>query len=84
MIEAKVEVTRVSGRGIWVQAHDRKFFLSYFDFPWFKDKPMLAVMHVEECSPGEFYWPLLDINLSLDTLQSPHRFPPQQRAQAGA
>lgn len=79
MIDDKAEVTRVSSRGIWLKAHDRKFFLSYYDFPWFKNKPMRAVMHVEEPSPGEFYWPEINVNLGMETLLSPHRFPPQQR-----
>ena len=84
MIDDKVEVTRVSSRGIWLKAHNRKFFLSYYDFPWFKNKPMQAVLHVEESLPGEFYWPEININLSIETLLSPHRFPPQQRASIGA
>ncbi|MFT3929761.1 MAG: hypothetical protein QM709_05595 [Spongiibacteraceae bacterium] len=79
MIDDKVEVTRVSSRGIWLRVHDRTFFLSYYDFPWFKDKPMRAVLHVEEPTPGEFYWPEINVNLGVDTLKSPHRYPPQQR-----
>lgn len=80
MIDEKVAVTRVSSRGIWLKTPDRKFFLSYYDFPWFKNKPMQAVLHVKELTPGEFYWPEINVNLGVDTLRSPHRFPPQQRA----
>ncbi len=80
MIDNNVEVTRVSSRGIWLKAHDQKYFLSYYDFPWFKNKPMQAVLHVEESSPGEFFWPEINVNLGVATLESPHRHPPQQRA----
>ena len=79
MTDDNVEVTRVSSRGIWLKAHDKKFFLSYYDFPWFKHKPMRAVLHVEESSPGHFYWPDIDVHLGLDSIESPHRYPPQQR-----
>lgn len=80
MIDDKVEVTRVSSRGIWLKAHQQKFFLSYYDFPWFKNKPVQALLHVEERTPGRFYWPEINLNLGVETLQSPHLYPPQQQA----
>ena len=73
MIDNSVEVTRVSSRGIWLKAHDRKFFLSYYDFPWFKNKPVQAVLHVEEPSPGKFYWPEIDIHVDQDFIELQHR-----------
>lgn len=79
MINDNVEVTRVSSRGIWLKAHDKKFFLSYYDFPWFKHKSMQAVLHVKESTPGNFYWPDIDVNLGMATIESPNRYPPQQR-----
>jgi hypothetical protein len=78
MISNSVEVTRVSSRGIWLKTHDKKFFLSYYDFPWFKNKTVHAVMNVEEPSPDHFYWPQLNLNLDLDMIRHPHHFPPQQ------
>ena len=79
MIENDVAVTRVSSRGIWLKTHDRKFFLSYYDFPWFKNKPVQAVMHVEETSPGHFCWPEINVDLGLESIEAPNRYPPQQR-----
>ena len=64
-----VEVTRVSSLGIWLRAHDRKFFLSYYDFPWFKDKPVQAVLNVQQPVPGQFYWPEMDYGVGLDTIE---------------
>jgi len=69
MIDDNVEVTRVSSRGIWLKAHDRKFFLSYYDFPWFKNKPVQAVLHVEESSPGTFHWPQINVRIQQSTLE---------------
>lgn len=76
MIDDNVEVTRVSSRGIWLKAHQQKFFLSYYDFPWFKNKSVQALLHVEEPLPGQFYWPELNLNLAMETLRAPHRHPP--------
>lgn len=82
MIDDSVEVTRVSSRGIWLKAYDKKFFLSYYDFPWFKHKSVQAVLHVQESSPGNFYWPEIDVNLGMAMIESPNRYPPQQQHRA--
>lgn len=70
-----VEVSHVSSQGIWVLAHDKEWFLAYTDFPWFKDATLAKILHVEEPSPGHFYWPDLDIDLSIEILEHPERFP---------
>lgn len=70
-----VEVTHISNNGIWLLAHNEELFLSYDDFPWFLDAPVKAIMHVEEPSEGHFYWPDLDIDISLDSIRSPEKFP---------
>lgn len=67
----EVEVTRVSSLGIWLRAYDKKFFLSYYDFPWFKNKPVQAVLNVRESAPGEFYWPEMDFNIGIDAIEQP-------------
>jgi len=35
-----IEVTHVSTYGVWLLAGDRELFMSYEDFPWFKDMPV--------------------------------------------
>jgi len=70
-----VEVTNVSSHGIWLLAGDKELFMSYEDFPWFKDAPIGKVLHVEEPSPGHFYWPELDVDVGIETIEHPDRFP---------
>jgi len=70
-----VEVTNISGHGLWLLVGDRELFMSYDDFPWFKDAPVGKVLNVEEPSPGHFYWPDLDIDLGLKTIENPEKFP---------
>lgn len=65
-----VEVTRVSSLGIWLRAHDKKFFLSYYDFPRFKNKPLQAVLHVEETAQGSFYWPEIEVTLTKSVMEN--------------
>ena len=71
----QVDVTKVSRHGIWLLCRDREMFLSFKDFPWFKDAPVASLFHVEEPSPNHFYWPDLDVDLSLRTIEDPQRFP---------
>ena len=70
-----VEVTHISGHGVWLLAHDKEMFMSYDDFPWFKDQPVKTILNVEEPSPGHFYWPDIDVDLSEEIIEHPERFP---------
>lgn len=70
-----VEVTNISSHGVWLLAADREMFMSYEDFPWLKDVPVGKVINVEEPTPGHFYWPDLDIDLTSEIIEHPERFP---------
>ncbi len=70
-----VEVTHISSHGVWLLAHDEEFFMSFEDFPWFKDQTVKSILRVEEPSPGHFYWPDIDIDLTEDMIKHPERFP---------
>jgi hypothetical protein len=71
----KVEVTNISSHGIWLLTKDKELFLSYEDFPWFKDVPIKQILNIEEVMPGHFYWPELDVDLSVEIIEHPERFP---------
>ena len=34
----EIEVTNISSHGLWILSNEKEFFLSYDNFPWFKDK----------------------------------------------
>lgn len=70
-----IEVTNISSHGIWLWVESKEYFLSYADFPWFKKRTVEAIVNVEEQSPGHFYWPDLDVDLSLEIIKNPERFP---------
>ena len=46
-----VEVTNISAHGVWLYSHGKELFMSYKDFPWFKDQAISSVINVEEQSP---------------------------------
>lgn len=72
---AGVEITNISGNGVWLLAGDKELFLSYEDFPWFKDAPVGKILNIEEPSDGHFYWPELDVDLTVEIIEHPERFP---------
>lgn len=74
-----IEVTEISVHGVWVLAHGEELFMPYEEFPWFKDATVGAVLRVEEASPGHLYWPDLDVDLGVDTIRDPARFPLKAR-----
>jgi hypothetical protein len=76
---SEIEVTNISGHGIWLLARGVEHFLSYDNFPWFRDKTVNQIFNVEEPSPGHYYWPELDIDLSEKIIRDPQAFPLQAR-----
>lgn len=78
---SEAEVTNISRHGVWLLAGERELFLPYAEFPWFRDASIRAVLHVEEPTPGHFYWPELDVDLGLETIDHPERFPLKARVE---
>jgi len=74
------EVTNISAHGIWLFTGNQELFLPYEEFPWFRDKPVKDIFDVEEPQHGHFYWPKLDVDLSLEIIQHPEKFPLKARA----
>jgi len=72
---SQIEITNISSHGIWILARGKELFMSYEDFPWFMEASIGKVLNVEEPTPGHFYWPELDIDLGLESIEHPKRFP---------
>jgi hypothetical protein len=53
--------------------------MSYEKFPWFRDVPVGKILRVEEPTPGHYYWPDLDVDLTDAIISHPERFPLQAR-----
>ncbi|MBK1646872.1 integron cassette protein [Thiocapsa imhoffii] len=70
-----VEVTNISAHGVWLLAHGEELFMSYDDFPWFKEMSVQSIVNVEEESPNHFYWPDIDVDLTREIIKHPDRFP---------
>ena len=80
----QVEVSGISAHGIWLFLGDREVFLSFKEFPWFRDAPVAGVLHVERPQPHHLYWPELDIDLDVESIEDPRRFPLVSRERPNA
>jgi len=69
-----IEISHISQHGVWLIAHNKEYFMSYKDFPWFKSKTVEEILSVEEQTPGHFYWPELDVDLTQEMIEHPDRF----------
>jgi len=70
-----VEITNISSHGVWLLAHDKELFMSYKDFPWFKGQTIENIINVEEQGDNHFYWPDIDVDLTIESIEHPERFP---------
>ncbi len=70
-----VEVTNVSAHGLWLFTGERELFLSFDDFPWFRDAAIGEISAVVEERPGHFRWPKLDIDLDIKSIEDPEAYP---------
>ena len=73
----EAEVTNISTHGLWVLVGDKEYFLPYEQFPWFKDKTINDITKVESFGEGHLYWENLDVDLSVEIIEHPERFPLQ-------
>ncbi len=71
----QTEVTNISNHGVWLLTQGKELFMSFDDFPWFKNTPVGKIINIEEPSQGHFYWPDLDIDLGIECIEHPERFP---------
>jgi len=77
-----IEVTNISKHGFWVLIRGREMFLPFEQFPWFKDASVGALLNVESPSAGHLYWPDLDVDLSVESIEYPERCPLVSKVQS--
>jgi hypothetical protein len=80
-ITLEVEVTQIDMQGIWLLIGDKESFLSFENFPWFKNATVSAIHNVELLNARHLRWPDLDIDLAVDSIEHPERFPLISRSQ---
>jgi Protein of unknown function (DUF2442) len=76
------EVTNVSRWGFWLLVGERELFVSFEHFPWFREVPIGQPVDVTMPHPGHLHWPHLDVDLAVDSIEHPERYPLASKAVA--
>lgn len=79
---SEAEVTNISRHGIWLLLDERELFMPFSEFPWFVKAPVGAILNVERPQPEHLYWPDLDVDLAVESIEHPERYPLKARASA--
>jgi Protein of unknown function (DUF2442) len=72
---SQVEVTNVSKHGFWLLVGTKERFLPFDQFPWFRDAPVGHLLNVRMPSAHHLYWPDLDVDIAVESIDHPERFP---------
>lgn len=70
-----VEVTNVSKHGFRLLIGDRERFVPFERFPWFREAPIGHLLNVELPSGHHLYWPDSDVDIAVESIDHPERFP---------
>jgi hypothetical protein len=72
---SSAEVTNVSKHGFWILLGNEELFVPFSQFPWFKDAPVSQLLNVEWPQTHHLYWPDLDVDLAVESIRHPEKFP---------
>ena len=72
---SQISVTDISPDGIWILCRDEELFMPFTDFPWFETATVKQILNVVEETPGGYHWPDLDIDLGIDSIRNPKKYP---------
>ena len=72
---SEAEVTNISRHGFWVMLDERELFLPFEEFPWFVDAPVGAILNVRRPQHHHLRWPDLEVDLTVDSIEHPERYP---------
>jgi len=81
---SEVEVTNVSPQGFRLFLAGRELFVPFAEFPWFRDASIGQILAVEQPGVDHLYWPQLDIDLAVESIEHPDRYPLVSRARSVA
>ena len=64
------EVLSIEVHGLWLFAGGKEYFLPYEEFPWFRAAKVSDVLNVQLLHGFHLYWPELDVDLDLNSLEN--------------
>jgi hypothetical protein len=72
---SEAEVTNIDSHGIWLFVEDKEYFLPYDNHPWFRNAKVGEILHVQLLHGTHLHWPDLDVDLTVDSIENPDKYP---------
>ena len=72
---SSVEIQGVLKDGVWLLIGGREHFIPFAHFPWFRTASLADIQKVKLLHGRHLYWPELDVDLALESLEHPERYP---------
>jgi hypothetical protein len=69
------EVLGISALGVSIRIDGRELHLPFKQFPWFLTATVAEVLNLERPASDHLRWPDLDVDLELDSILHPERYP---------
>jgi len=69
------EVTNIEPLGFWVLVDEREYFVPFAEYPVFKGAPVRQIFQMQRLSPTQLYWPDLDADIEIESLDQPEHYP---------
>jgi hypothetical protein len=71
---SEIEVVQIDSHGFWLHIKGKEYFLTYEQYPWFKEAKIKDILNVQLLHGNHIYWPDLDVDLSIDILSNPEKY----------
>ncbi|MGF1677819.1 MAG: DUF2442 domain-containing protein [Candidatus Methylacidiphilales bacterium] len=76
------QISHISSHGFWLFVGGKEYFLDFDHFPWFRNATVAQISKLE-CQFGRiFTWPDLNVDLDLERIEQPDKFPLVDRINA--
>ena len=72
--QLEAQITNIELDGFWLLTSDGEYFVAFADYPDFCNATIAQIHNLQSATDG-FHWPDLDIDIELDALKHPERFP---------
>lgn len=73
--DTSASVLMINSQGLMLSVAGNDYFLSYNRIPWMRDASINEVLDVRMCGHNAIEWPKLDVDLEIDSLKHPERYP---------
>ena len=70
----QAQITSIEQDGFWLLTEEGEFFVAFEQYPAFQKAKVKQIFDFEQ-DEDTFYWPELDIDIELDALKHPEKYP---------